>query len=377
MSEIIATNTKGAIKTLKESPLFNLSLGSKELFHSNFLHWLANRYPQETGELFSAYLKDNSGDTSIKEAYREKGNVDLYLIFNNGQHLIIENKVKSIPNIQQLDQYVREQLADKDADSKNFLLLSLTRPKFVTGKTSKTEWHFLDYGDLSKMILGLSAKIKDQYDQSIIKDYVKFISALQVVEAATVIDFTNNKFDFNDDSIAVQMGNIRLADLYLKKKYLLIAEELTRALKRRFQNAVFLTDWEKDRQLAKEGSIYINSGMTRAQGLVEVFYVVKQKKLAMGVQIQGNDYRKFVLGKNSEAEAKKLKAEGLWFDFSRIGKKLPEYPTRAGKEFRSYNGEFFYRSVTIPKTLTVGKIVKSVIEDIASIAPLVKSMAEK
>ena len=29
-----------AIKYLKTSPMFNLSLSSKELFHSNFLYWI-------------------------------------------------------------------------------------------------------------------------------------------------------------------------------------------------------------------------------------------------------------------------------------------------------------------------------------------------
>jgi hypothetical protein len=33
------------VQRLKKSPLFNLSLASKELFHSNFLAWLCEAYP--------------------------------------------------------------------------------------------------------------------------------------------------------------------------------------------------------------------------------------------------------------------------------------------------------------------------------------------
>lgn len=43
-----AVNTIGmthSIDELSSSPLFNLSLSSKELFHSNFLAWLAQHYP--------------------------------------------------------------------------------------------------------------------------------------------------------------------------------------------------------------------------------------------------------------------------------------------------------------------------------------------
>jgi hypothetical protein len=42
---------------LKKSPLFNLSLSSKELFHSNFLAWLCENYPNYMGEIISGYLK--------------------------------------------------------------------------------------------------------------------------------------------------------------------------------------------------------------------------------------------------------------------------------------------------------------------------------
>ena len=63
---------------LKKSPIFNFSLGSKELFHSNFIAWLANKYPQETGKLFSRFLKDKSGDVSIVMAERELKHRDLH-----------------------------------------------------------------------------------------------------------------------------------------------------------------------------------------------------------------------------------------------------------------------------------------------------------
>ena len=32
-----------AINYLKTSPMFNLSLSSKELFHSNFLYWICKK----------------------------------------------------------------------------------------------------------------------------------------------------------------------------------------------------------------------------------------------------------------------------------------------------------------------------------------------
>lgn len=41
------------VKTLQDSPLFQLSLTSKELFHSNFLYWLGVTYRDLFKETFS------------------------------------------------------------------------------------------------------------------------------------------------------------------------------------------------------------------------------------------------------------------------------------------------------------------------------------
>ena len=96
---------------LKESPLFNLSLGSRELFHSNFLYWLGGMYKDEVGTLFARFISDRSGDCSLEDfPQRERENIDLQFHFKNGTKLIVENKVKSIPYKEQLARYTEEQL---------------------------------------------------------------------------------------------------------------------------------------------------------------------------------------------------------------------------------------------------------------------------
>ena len=93
------------INKLKESPLFNLSLGSKELFHSNFLYWLGNKYPNEFGKIFKKFLKIETDDNEAKDFQREKSNIDLSFKYKDGQQILIENKVKSIPYIEQLQNH--------------------------------------------------------------------------------------------------------------------------------------------------------------------------------------------------------------------------------------------------------------------------------
>ena len=68
---------------LKKSPIFNLSLGSKELFHSNFIDWLAKNYPQESAKIFARFIKNQSGDISIVKTYRELDHTDVHFFFTN------------------------------------------------------------------------------------------------------------------------------------------------------------------------------------------------------------------------------------------------------------------------------------------------------
>jgi hypothetical protein len=80
------------IEALKASPLFSLSLSSKELFHSNFLAWLCETYPVIVGRLLSECLTRRPTTAVVVKALREWKNLDLVLEYPGGE-LVIENKV--------------------------------------------------------------------------------------------------------------------------------------------------------------------------------------------------------------------------------------------------------------------------------------------
>jgi hypothetical protein len=55
--------TRDQIQELKSSPIFNLSLSSRELFHSNFVFWVASIEQQSFREEFAKALSvEISGD---------------------------------------------------------------------------------------------------------------------------------------------------------------------------------------------------------------------------------------------------------------------------------------------------------------------------
>ena len=75
------------IETLKNSPLFNLSLANKELFHSNYIAWFGKLYPGLFIELFNSLLGSDKWAEGLQpdkmEIRREFRNFDIS-VFDNG-----------------------------------------------------------------------------------------------------------------------------------------------------------------------------------------------------------------------------------------------------------------------------------------------------
>ncbi len=381
-------NLQETIKDLKESPLFNLSLSSKELFHSNFLYWIANNYKKEFGELFAPYLKELPNDMNIGEVYREKKSIDLSFSYPNGQEVFIENKVKSVPYIRQLENY-----SEKNAEH-NYILLSLSRPSFFDDVDSNGNqldvkdiggvvWQYLSYSVLRDMLTSLKSKIKDnvnidedKYHCQIIEDYCTFIDGL--IEINKYCDLENDEiFDFHSkehDKLYSKLEDIRVHDFYLKKKYEVLAYKVFKELKNRGKNLTPFSaplDWKS----AKPKTIYVNYGMTRSQGLMDLKYFIS-KKVLLGIQIQGDQYR-MVVEDNDNRTANKLKDKlnsdenKLWFNFSNFPEDFMSnkivYPTQKDKVFNKFGKNFFYKSVKLGTSLTIGEIVGIILKDVEHI----------
>ena len=197
---------------LKDSPLFNLSLADKELFHSNFLAWLSEK--SETRPLFIHCIKQlskqkiglwvndfeqNPGSYIIK---REFNNFDLCILKRVNQSnkngkpkgelllpvLVLENKNKSIPDQKQLQEYegkVRKIYgAQYNPNCITYILLSLAT--IFPDKTKISQqgiWSICSYDQLANALssaLSSFPTINPYYNQLII-DYKTFISNLHRV----------------------------------------------------------------------------------------------------------------------------------------------------------------------------------------------------
>jgi len=219
-------------KVLKSSPMYNLSLSSKELFHSNFLAWLGNN--SSTKPFFRAIIKSLTGiDLNQHPNWvveREDKNVDLCIKEGNNYILVIENKVKSIPRKDQLDDYYNK-LSGKKVPK--FMLLTL-----VTDFPDKNNilkaglWDIKFYTDLAQEMQNKISLVNGQYELLIIKDYISFIDNFSKLEAIWRKQI--GQFGFAVKAPAIS-GINRIIDLYTKIQFsnycILISQELQNALK--------------------------------------------------------------------------------------------------------------------------------------------------
>lgn len=97
-----------SVNYLKDSPLFNLSLSSKELFHSNFLYWIWKISPSAFKDVMNSFGANTKEWPANYEVRREYENFDLCVLDKGNILLVLENKVKSIPYKKQLDEYEKK-----------------------------------------------------------------------------------------------------------------------------------------------------------------------------------------------------------------------------------------------------------------------------
>lgn len=176
------------IKSLKKNPIFHMSLGSRELFHSNFLAWLGERH---LPTLLNGLLNDNvsppkwGAALEAKSVEREKHNIDLLVEFkHSGQEclLAVEVKVKDVLRPTQLSEYdkaIDEVVGKREIARENVykVALTLTEPsgKFPT-------WQVVNFQELSKRLLSIDSSLKGD-NEVFLRYYREFIHDLSRLTA--------------------------------------------------------------------------------------------------------------------------------------------------------------------------------------------------
>ena len=232
-----------------------LSGGLKELFHSNFLYWLGVNYRDSFQELMTKMCCINAPWPEGWKVRREYRHLDLCITYEKDTgkmrsgkpvveecaFIIVENKVKSLPELTQLRRY--EQAFINHDSGCTYVVLSLVKDfsghKYLNENTC---WQIHHYDELAQMIRDCCPdSIICQEHRPYIRDYCQYVSNLSMMAEEWRIDEHEPFLSQCDD-----LRELRLNDIYEKVRYAQVAMMLADKLRTVCQGDYLIDDRGKN-----------------------------------------------------------------------------------------------------------------------------------
>ena len=269
-------NIKNCVESLKKSPLYNLSMANKELFHSNFLAWFGNQYKDEFKDLMNKLLGKNVLEDNNFRIEREYKHFDICVKVNDNEKILIENKVKSVPTKEQLKGYMDE-VKNKEC---KFILLTMTQE--LQDLSNADGWTVISYRKLSE---NMSDHLNDCYHSSLLEDYRNYVNNLQ-----DIIEIYDKEENYNSKPKDNRLKELGIHDICGKRKAQTLYKKLCEACSNKNIDIV------SDLNDLSDNNIYIGWGYTNSTPLIEVkfkprFKPSKDVSDVVIIQIQGKQYR--------------------------------------------------------------------------------------
>lgn len=271
------------IKKLSDSLIYKMSLGSKELYHSNIWAWLI----EQDINFIHAFIDDIDKELIFQYVSREEGNRDITICFqypNKTQKCyVIENKLKSIPYYDQLEKYTNK-LGDKFISG---VLTGLKKPNIVDDNgnvdINGKKWKFISYSEISSRIKEILEKSEVEMiisHKDIILDY---LSNNEIVERLVNSNIVDNSFKQVYNS---ELNKLGLSDLINKNIGSLLVSYVKTRLK---EDKIDIPDF------------YISEGFNNKKVTLD-FKISNWKENVeknipyynIGIQIEGYQYRRMV-----------------------------------------------------------------------------------
>ena len=441
------------IETLKGSSMFYMSLGSKELFHSNFLHWLYVVCPKyfikvmhSLANVEKFWWEDSQYTIDVR---REDKNFDLsvWLLDSKEQEpecwipvLVLENKMKSLPYREQLEEYVgkvteiwrKSKLVKSNLKSDStwidkhnvtLILLSLLEP---TNKKALTEpirenilnnevnyqWESKTYNDLVTFLVELekqaieSVVLDSQFFHNIIDDYCRFVGSLfKIANKDWKITGSENYIEKvcpknldkgEEKRRIVILESLRIADIREKIIYDQLLSILEESLKKLDPNVKrvkkeLLFETYKGKTIDRnENRILCRTNYFHKIGLFEAMYMVRGKKNAIDesfyftIQIQGKDYthglqRKSIVGTNMAIKDGKPTKTNCIANLSPNGKVILQnmfFDFGNDDKFYKYGNSFIYQKRQIEQKHSIQDVIDAVVRNIDKIRKSANGLQE-
>ena len=316
-----------------------LSGGNHELFHSNLLAFLAHHESEFFRTLFK-YLGPIP-EYDINFVGREKLKMDLTLWDKNHKHIVfaLENKVKSFPNIQQLEGYNEkiEKTNNGEGSCLKVLLTLMVTPKDRL-EIEKRGWKVMTYNDLISKMQDSNLRDKETYLAQFIADYVQYVKKLVEItnEAEGFVEKKTSKLS----ALYELLKNVKEQNENEKWKDVLKLRAIYHHIKKRIEEDL-KNDKIKSLVTISHGSplvelqVYLNpdsyavleepnKNKDKVDKLEYYFIIFQDKKLLHGFRIWNNEAKKFKGRKkvDNPKRAKWLKEQWNQRIASDIGKKI-------------------------------------------------------
>ena len=341
---------------LKKSLLFRMSLGSKELFHSNVWAWLIEQDPAFIKVFFPEFDDKCYQYLGVsRECWHRDVIIWLEDCDNKKRcYYVIENKIKSLQDEEQLKRYTE----DKDGNTLlrgvftgiiNALKTNELRlPKKETGE--EVPWEFVDYGTIAK-------RIREQARRSARVTALHFLQIdeyCQIIESINGmiqygLDKSQEQFDYSSLSYkngenheAEYLEELRIKDVYTKLK----GADILRALEAYLGDSV---------SAAPQGyRLEINQSFHNGKVTLDIRYTNREEGheekdyLTIGIQLEEYQFR-LMVERNGTHKKEELFNEFCngWFDanFDEKAKKRAlfkndssENETSMKQKYDSYGG---------------------------------------
>ena len=371
---------KNKIDYLKNSPVYAMSLGSKELFHSNFWAWL-----MEMDESFIDIFFKNEGEKMLCGIGREDGHRDITVYRKNNKDdkkekddvYVVENKLKSIPTAKQLEEY-RDSVG-KWGNWKGGILTGVRKPLFDLPRG----WSFMSHREIAEKI-SIAARHSSAEDIKnnieIIEQYCRVLNDISDI-LEEKLEATNGIFTYDVDGL----DELRLSDIAKKMKAESFLECLRNYLKERETELP---------QVHNDFCLKTEVGFHNGKATIDVRYSDwkddKTKKwLSIGVQIEEYQYRRLAerdkKGHTLDGIYDEFKSKEIgWFDdeYDKRNKKMIfNQPTtmkpRGNKKYNKYEGDtynFVYQYYDLHKDTAYPEICQRIFCDLKKVLGYLRSV---
>lgn len=389
------------IKKLRDSFTFQMSLGSKELFHTNFLEWLSivdwNGFIDlmhtmaglKNGEKFW-WEDSNSPAKENVEVRREFNHYDLSIYVEINEKwcpvLILENKVKSMPYQEQLNRYrekafkewkscllprvrKKEVIEDRWKDKGVFFVLLTIFDETIVLPDS---WKIFKYNSLKVELDRISNGITDTKQKLIIEDYCQFIGALY--NLANTNDWKvepNDNYDCKIITDREEEIKLRIADLREKIIHERMLSLLIKKIESKnvFKEKHMHGDKNKESGNDNTGVVFYQTSFSRGKGITEAFVIIN-KDYRLMIQLQRNEYRRcLILHKtnNESAKERKQREARKTNIVTKLGKEL----WHGYKPNRFFGDNFTYAFEPIDNR-TMDEVLNKMVQDLSNIMECIR-----